>query len=102
MFYDPQGGFDNPSHSWGGVKKIPPIGGHSDHVHVAAGPKTLARLDKRAKDFGVRVSSADCPGAVTASGNQSFHSVGRARDYAGSPAAMAAWARYLRRIYKTG
>ena len=102
MFYDPQGGCDNPSHSWGGVKKIPPIGGHSDHVHVAAGPKTLARLDKRAKDFGVRVSSADRPGAVTASGNQSFHSVGRARDYAGSPAAMAAWARYLRRIYKTG
>ena len=84
------------------MKKIPPIGGHSDHVHVAAGPKTLARLDKRAKDFGVRVSSADRPGAVTASGNQSFHSVGRARDYAGSPAAMAAWARYLRRIYKTG
>lgn len=102
MFYDPQGGFDNPSHGWDGVTKIPPIGGHSDHVHVAAGPKTLARLDKRAAKFGLRVSSADRPGAVTASGNKSFHSVGKARDYAGSPAEMAAWARYLRRIYKTG
>ena len=102
MFYDPQGGFDNPSHGWGGVKKIGAIGGHDDHVHVAAGPKTLSRLDKRAAKFGLRVSSADRPGAVTSSGNQSFHSVGKARDYAGNPKQMAAWARYLRRIYKTG
>ena len=102
MFYDPQGGFDNNSHSWDGVRKIPAIGGHDDHVHVAAGPKTLARLDKRAKKFGLVVSSANRPGAVTSSGNTSFHASGRARDYAGSPKQMAAFTRYMRRLYKTG
>ena len=97
MFYDPQGGFDNPSRQWDGVKRIGAIGGHDDHVHVAAGPKTLARLDKRAAKMGLRVSSATRPGD-----NDSFHGSGKARDYAGSPAEMAAWTRYLRRIYKTG
>ena len=99
MFYDPLGGFDNPSHQRGGVKKIPPIGGHSDHVHVAAGPKTLSRLDKRAGDFGLGVSSADRPGAVTKSGNQSFHAVGKARDYSGSSKQMMAFAKYVAKLY---
>lgn len=75
------------------------VPGHTDHVHVAAGPKTLSRLDGRAADFGLRVSSADRPGAVTSSGNTSFHAVGKARDYAGSAKQMAAFAQYVARLY---
>jgi hypothetical protein len=45
------------------------------------------------------VSSGLRPGAVTVSGNQSYHSSGDAIDEAGSPAGMMAYFRYLKKNF---
>lgn len=96
MFWQGQGGVNVDN---GRLVRQGYVPGHTDHVHVAAGPKTLSRLDRRAADFGLRVSSANRPGAVTSSGNTSFHAVGKARDYAGRAKQMAAFAQYVARLY---
>lgn len=48
-----------------------------------------------ASRFGLAVSSGFRPGSITSSGNVSLHALNRARDYAGSPAAMLAFARFM-------
>lgn len=93
LFYDPQGGWDRPS----GTKKatsIGAIGGHSDHVHVAAGPETVKRLMKRARRLGLKISSYKRP-----EDTDSFHSRDMAFDAEGPPDKMAAFTRYMRRLY---
>ena len=96
LFYDPQGG-------WKGTQSIGPIGGHSDHVHVAAGPKTIVRLGKRAQDMGLNVgeNSHFNGGHRVTSGHvaNSNHYRDEAIDVSGSPKKMSAFARYMRRLY---
>lgn len=45
--------------------------------------------------FGVGVGSGFRPGAITSSGNVSYHALGRARDFPGPAGAMLAFAKYL-------
>lgn len=52
-----------------------------------------------ASRFGLRVSSGLRAGAVTRSGNRSYHSSGDALDLAGSPAAMMAFAQHAASAY---
>lgn len=96
LFYDPQGG-------WKGTQPIGPIGGHSDHVHVAAGPKTIVRLGKRAQDMGLNVgeNSHFNGGHRVTSGHvaNSNHYRDEAIDVSGSPKKMSAFAHYIRRLY---
>jgi lysozyme-like protein len=49
--------------------------------------------------FGLSVSSGIRPGAITSSGNQSFHASGDAIDEAGSPAGMLAYFRFLKKNF---
>lgn len=94
LFYDPQGG-------WKGTTSIGAIGGHSDHVHVAMStPKAVIRLGKVAQRMGLHVSEQphfDKVDPVHVSG--SYHYRNRAIDVSGSPKKMAAFARYVRRLY---
>lgn len=96
LFYDPQGG-------WKGTQSIGAIGGHSDHVHVAAGPKTTVRLGKRAQQMGLRVSeNSHFNGGQRVTGGHvanSNHYRDEAIDVSGDPKKMAAFARYVRRLY---
>ena len=93
LFYDPQGG-------WKGSTRIPAIGGHSNHVHVAAGVKTVVRLGRVAQKMGLRVAENKAFDKVdpvhTAN---SWHYKNRAIDVSGDPKKMAAFARYVRRKY---
>lgn len=95
LFYDPQGGWDDG-------RKIAAIGGHSNHVHVAAGPKTIVRLGKRAQQMGLRVSEQDQFDGRPRGGHApgSFHYRGQAIDVSGDAKKMAAFTRYLRRLYR--
>ena len=96
LFYDPQGG-------WKNQQSIGAIGGHSDHVHVAAGPKTIVRLGKRAQQMGLSVgeNSHFNGGHRVTSGHvaNSNHYRDEAIDVSGSPKKMSAFAHYIRRLY---
>jgi hypothetical protein len=89
LFYDPTST---------GVKhgqKIAPIGGHSDHVHVASGPKQIASLKKLAVEMGLTITS-------TTGGKHapnSYHYSGKAIDVAGDPKKMAAFTRAVKKRY---
>lgn len=48
-----------------------------------------------ARRMGLPMSSGYRPGSITSSGNQSYHALNRARDYAGSAGAMLAFARLM-------
>lgn len=88
LFYDPQGGVKRG-------KEIGAIGGHSDHVHAATGPKQLAALKKLATDMGLTITS-------TTGGKHapnSYHYQGKAIDVAGDPKKMAAFARAVKKRY---
>lgn len=97
LFYDPLGG-------WKGTTPIGAIGGHSDHVHVAAGPKTTVRLGKRAKDFGLSVGENSHFGGKPTGGHapNSYHYRDQAIDVSGAPAQMRAYAHYIARLYGVG
>ncbi len=93
LFYDPQGG-------WKYGKPIGPIGGHSDHVHVAAGPKTIVALGKLAQEMGLHVGENPHFGGVApVHVGGSFHYKNEAIDVSGDTAKMAAYARRVRRLY---
>lgn len=95
LFYDPLGGIKRG-------QRIGAIGGHSDHVHVASGPKQTQALKKLAQDMGLRVTSEDegyDGDGVHTSG--SYHYKKQAIDVAGSPALMAKYAKAVARRYGT-
>lgn len=93
LFYDPQG-------AWKGTTRIPAIGGHSDHVHVAAGEKTVVRLGRVAQKMGLRVAENPAFDKVDPVHTPtSWHYKNRAIDVSGSPQKMAAFTRYVRRKY---
>ena len=48
-----------------------------------------------ARRFGLQIGSGFRPGAITSSGNLSYHAMGRARDFPGTPTHMMAFARFM-------
>lgn len=95
LFYDPQGGWKNGS-------RIPAIGGHSDHVHVAAEKRRVEYLGRIAQRMGLRVSEQDKFGGRPSGGHapNSWHYSGQAIDVSGDAKRMAAFARLVRRQYR--
>ena len=96
LFYDPIGG-------WQGKQNIGPIGGHGDHVHVAAGPKTTVALGNRAEQMGLRVSGHKAfTGVRPTSGHvpDSNHYKDEAIDVSGTPKKMAAYANFVKSLYQ--
>lgn len=96
LFYDPQGGWKNGT-------RIPAIGGHSDHVHLAAGPNTSVALGKLAQKMGLTVrenAAFDKVDPVHTNGSYHYRYGNKgAIDVSGDPAKMAAYTRRVRRIY---
>lgn len=89
LFYDPIGGWDNGT-------AIGSIGGHEDHVHLAAHPRRQKWLQQRAKKHGLTITSTT--GGKHTEG--SFHYQDSAFDASGSPEQMAAFVNDVRRKYK--
>lgn len=97
LFYDPQGG-------WKYGKQIGAIGGHGDHVHVAADRSRVEYLGRLARRMGLNVGEQDKFGGRPSGGHapNSWHYKGMAIDVSGSAARMAAFAKLVRRRYRLG
>lgn len=98
MFYDPQGG-------WKFGKRIPAIGGHGSHVHVAADRRRVTYIGKQARKMGLNVGENKAFSGSTPSGGHatnSYHYKDEAIDVSGSADKMAAFARWVRRNYNLG
>jgi len=69
--------------------------GHQNHVHVAAGPKTVVLLGKLAQRMGLRVSENPHFGGVDPAAHvpDSYHDRGEAIDASGTPKQMDAFAK---------
>jgi hypothetical protein len=90
LFWQGQGGVDVKN----GVKQAQGfVSGHTDHVHVASGPKTVVELGKLAQSMGLHVGENPHFGGVhPVHVNGSFHYKGEAIDVSGDPARMAHFA----------
>jgi Phage tail lysozyme len=77
--------------------------GHANHVHVAAGPKTVVRLGKVAEDMGLHVGENPSFGGVDSSAHVpgSYHNKAEAIDVSGDPSKMAAFAKRVERYNRT-
>lgn len=98
MFYDPQGG-------WKFGARISAIGGHSDHVHVAADRRRVIYIGRQAQKMGLRVSEQSAFSGSKPTGGHvpnSYHYKDEAIDVSGSTAQMAAFARWVRLTYNLG
>lgn len=98
LFYDPQGG-------WKMGSRIPAIGGHGSHVHVAADRRRVTYIGKKAQSMGLNVGENKAFGGSTPTGGHapnSYHYKNEAIDVSGSPARMAAFAKWIRRNYNLG
>lgn len=90
LFWQGQGGIN--------VKngKVVPQGfvtGHADHVHVAAGPKTIVALGQMAQQMGLKVGENPHFGGVhPVHAPHSYHYSGEAIDVSGNPNAMKQFA----------
>jgi hypothetical protein len=98
LFWQGAGGIDAKN----GMKE--PQGfveGHTDHVHVAAGPKTVVELGRIAqKKFGLHVGENPHFGGVhPVHVANSFHYKGEAIDVSGPPDKMRAFAHYVASLY---
>lgn len=83
-------------------KKVPQgfVSGHTDHVHVAAGPHTVVELGKLAEKMGLRVGENPHFGRVNPVHVQdSYHYKGEAIDVSGRPDRMAKYARKVAQMY---
>jgi hypothetical protein len=91
LFWQGPGGIDVKN-----GKKVPQgfVSGHRDHVHVAAGPKTVIALGELAQRMGLHVAENDHFGGVNpVHVANSYHYRGEAIDVSGTPAQMRAYAR---------
>ena len=99
LFYDPQGG-------WKMGAKLPrSIGGHGSHVHVAADKRRVTYIGKKAQSMGLNVGENKAFSGSTPTGGHapnSYHYKNEAIDVSGSPARMAAFAKWIRRNYNLG
>jgi hypothetical protein len=74
--------------------------GHANHVHVAAGPKTIVALGKLAKKMGLSVSENPHFGGVSpVHVPGSYHYRGEAVDVSGDPKKMNEYARRVEAAY---
>lgn len=78
------------------------IGGHSDHVHVAAEKRRVEYLGRIAQRMGLRVSEQDKFGGRPSGGHapNSWHYSGQAIDVSGDARRMAAFAKLVKRQYR--
>lgn len=77
--------------------------GHANHVHVAAGPKTVVELGKLAQKHGLHVGENSHFGGVDrgAHTENSYHYKDEAIDVSGDPKKMAAFAREVAEYNKS-
>lgn len=76
--------------------------GHANHVHVAAGPRTVVELGKLAQQLGLKVGENPKFGGVDpVHVPGSFHYKGEAIDVSGAPAKMAQFAQAVEQYNKT-
>lgn len=76
------------------------VSGHEDHVHVAAGPKTVVRLGKLAQRMGLHVGENPHFGGVEpVHAKGSYHYRDEAIDVSGDPQLMAEYARRVARMF---
>lgn len=90
LFWQGQGGIDAKNGA-----KVPQgfVSGHTDHVHVASGPKTVVELGKLAQSMGLRVAENPHFGGVhPVHVKGSYHYKGEAIDVSGDPKKMAHFA----------
>jgi Transglycosylase SLT domain len=74
--------------------------GHQDHVHAAAGPKTIVELGKLAQSMGLHVGENPHFGGVNpVHAKNSYHYKGEAIDVSGDPKKMNAFARKVEQLY---
>lgn len=93
LFYDPLGGIKKGA-------EIGAIGGHTDHVHVASGPKQTVALGKLAQKEGLHVGENPAFGGVhPVHVNGSYHYKKEAIDVSGTPAQMANYYKQVKKIY---
>lgn len=97
LFWQGQGGINAKN---GQVQPQGFVSGHKDHVHVAAGPKTIVQLGKLAQSMGLRVGENPHFGKVNpVHVASSYHYKGEAIDVSGSPTAMRKYAHRVARLY---
>lgn len=97
LFWQGQGGIDAKN-----GQAVPQgfVSGHQDHVHVAAGPKTVVELGQLAQQMGLHVGENPHFGGVNpVHVKNSFHYKGEAIDVSGDPAKMQAFAHRVARLY---
>ena len=76
--------------------------GHANHVHVAAGPKTVVALGRLAQSMGLHVGQNPHFGGVDkVHVPGSYHYKGEAIDVSGDPRAMDAFSRAVERYNRT-
>jgi len=74
--------------------------GHADHVHVAAGPKTIVQLGRLAQDMGLHVGENPHFGGVApVHVKDSYHYKGEAIDVSGDPGKMNEYAARVESLY---
>jgi hypothetical protein len=74
--------------------------GHKDHVHVAAGKRTIIQLGRLAQQMGLRVGENPHFGGVApVHAPHSYHYKGEAIDVSGDPRKMNAYAKRVERLY---
>jgi hypothetical protein len=76
------------------------VSGHTDHVHVAAGPKTVVKLGQLAQDMGLHVGENPHYGGVhPVHVKGSYHYKGEAIDVSGTPQQMERFNRKVASLY---
>lgn len=76
------------------------VSGHTDHVHVAAGPKAVVQLGKLAQKMGLHVGeNPDFGGVAPVHVQNSYHYKGEAIDVSGDPAKMRVYAHRVASMY---
>jgi hypothetical protein len=74
--------------------------GHKNHVHLAAGPKTVVRLGKIAQSMGLHVGENPAFGGVhPVHAPHSYHYKNEAIDVSGEPTLMNKFSRYVERYF---
>lgn len=97
LFYQGEGGIDVKN---GQVIPQGSVSGHRDHVHVAAGPKTVVQLGRLAEQMGLHVGENPHFGGVNpVHVPHSYHYKGEAIDVSGNPSQMRKYAHRVAAIY---
>jgi len=97
LFWQGQGGIDVKN---GQREPQGFVSGHTDHVHVATGPKQLNDVARQAQKFGLHVGENPNYGGVhPVHVKGSYHYKGEAIDVSGDPKKMARFARWVAQHY---